>query len=124
MSDLPDYHLDPRFIAGVDMVRRTGSDQFQMRWDDEQEPVIWVAVSRHRVGNAPVYTAGAHVDPVRAVLQLCETLIDGGECAHCHRPSLFDMDDGPWERELSALVCVTQYDPELKTYRRDCEGDT
>ena len=42
-STVVDPRLDPRFIAGVDMVRRTGVSDIQIRYDDEQEPIVWVA---------------------------------------------------------------------------------
>ena len=126
-----DYHLDPRFIAGVDMIRRTGALDFQIRYDDDQDPVVWVAVAQHvvgrdgrptpkgTVGSCPVYTVGAALNGVRAVMKLCEELIDGGQCAHCGKPAMFD--DGFDGTIFDEALCWTQWDPELATFRRSCE---
>jgi hypothetical protein len=68
------------------------------------------------------HEAAAAIDPVTATLRLCAQVIDGGHCAHCHRLTIFieDADDpGP----LGRAGCVYQWDPELVTFRRSCEGD-
>lgn len=126
------YELDPKFIAGVDMARRTGSIEFQLRYSDDAEPTVWVAVATHNIGvnglPAPpaepgeiTHTAAGGLTPLSAVLRLCDQLIDGGQCAHCGKPSAFDHGTAS---ALPPALCWTQWDPELKTYRRNCEGDT
>lgn len=125
--------LDPRFVAGVDMLRRTGADTFAIRYSDDEEPVVWFAVVHHWTKDGvPVAmgtpdarvvweTAAGH-DPTQAVMRLCEQLIDGGMCAHCKRPAGFSDDLEPMP--IEETICWTQWDPELATFRRACEGDT
>lgn len=105
-----------KFLAALDMVKRTSALQFQLRWSDDEEPVIWIAVA--------IYKGGAETDaslnPLRAVLRLLERVCDGGKCTHCNRPTGLDPDSLE-TMPLNDLVCWYQYDPELKTFRRGCE---
>jgi hypothetical protein len=112
--------LEERFLAGVEMVRRTGSDQFQLRWSDDEEPTVWLAVARYPEGQ---WDTAAGRDPFVAVSRLLETLIDGGTCKHCGRPAGLDPDSLD-TMPLNELVCWYQYDPEVKSFRRGCEDDT
>lgn len=102
-------------LALIDMVGHTGSESCQIRYSDDDQPVIWMAVGkwgdRHEVGAA--------TDPVTAAFRLLETVVDGGTCTHCKKPTGItqDFDDMPME----TLVCWYQYDPELKKFRRGCE---
>ena len=97
--------------------RRTGCHQFVIRYCDEDQPVVWLALGRW--GRSWQVAAALH--PVAAVFALCDQVIDGGACTHCHRPTGFapDLDTMP----LDTLVCWYQYDPELATFRRGCAGD-
>lgn len=120
MSD--DYRLDPKFIAGVELIGRTGSRSFRLGWsDDGNDPTVWYAVATYDRG---AEAAGA-LDPVKAVLRLCEQIIDGGICTHCHQSTIFDDNpgDSPYDVLLGAMGCVYAWDPELSTFRRSCEGD-
>lgn len=118
--------LDPRAMAGVDMIRRTGATQFQIRFSDDEEPVVWIANASYDRPNPFTGRPGTRwetasgMDPTTAIMRLCEQLMDGGECQHCHRPTGFspDMDALP----LDDLGCWYQFDPELATFRRGCEG--
>lgn len=130
--DLGANGLDPRFIAVVDLVRRTGAQEFQVRYQDDEQPVVWVAVARHRVNDGmPVaadapgedrWEAAGAIGPYLAVLRLVEALVDGGYCKHCGRAS--GVVDDPGDMPLADAVCWYQYDPEMKTFRRSCEGET
>lgn len=124
---------DAMFLAAVDMARRTGMLEFQIRYSDDKEPTVWIALGLHKWGlsGLPVpsnekglerWTTASSMTPIGAVVALCETLIDGGMCTHCHRPAGITVDFDPMP--LDALFCWTQYDPELKTFRRACEGST
>lgn len=110
---------DAKLTAGVDFIRRTGSKTFQLRYSDDEQPVVWIAVAgypdeRHEVD--------ASLDPIRAVLRLCERLADGGQCVHCGRPTGLDPDTIE-TMPLNDLICWYQFDPELRTFRRGCEGN-
>lgn len=124
---------DPRLTAGLDLLRRTGCSTVEIRYSDDEQPVVWMAVAGYTAAGDPksgnparreartVHEAAAALDPTRAVLRLCEQLVDGGRCAHCHRPTGFEpntLDTMPADQ----LVCWYQYDPELQTFRRGCAG--
>lgn len=122
---------DPRFMAGIDLLRRTGMVSFQIRYSDDEEPIVWMAVGEWRVdwrgrprpkGGKSHHEAAAALDPLRAILRLCDQMVDGAMCAHCGRPSGVN-DDFTAEMPLDELVCWYTFDPELKTFRRSCEGD-
>jgi hypothetical protein len=110
---------EPRLLAGVDLLRRTGATETQIRFHDDEKPVVWLAVAVYSQG---AEAAGA-LDPTLAVLRLCEQVVDGGQCTHCKRPAGLDPDTLD-RMPLDQLVCWYQYDPELQTFRRGCEGDT
>jgi hypothetical protein len=127
----PDPH-DPRMTAGIDLLRRTGMRQFQLRYSDDEQPVVWMAVGKwfvdaggrpRKSGGTITYESASALDPVRAVLRLCDTMLDGGFCLHCKRPSGV-TEHWSSEMPLAELVCWYIYDPELEKFRRSCEGDT
>ena len=128
MSEPPD---DPRFVALVAMIGRTGAAEFQIRYSDDEQPVVWVAVAGHRrINNRPSrrgkvnhYEAGGGMTPLQACFRLAEQIVDGSECAHCHRPAGI-TDDWESEMPLAEHVCWYVYDPEVSTFRRSCEGET
>lgn len=106
---------DPRFLPAIDMLGRTGADSFQIRFCDEEKPVVWMALAEWD-GH---WEVGASMHPVKAVFRLCEQVIDGGRCQHCARPTAFMSDFAPMPGE--DFVCYYKWDPELKTFRRGCE---
>lgn len=105
---------DPRMVAAIDMLRRTGANEVQIRYSDDEHPVVWIAVAQWR-GH---WEAGAGMHPSHALFALCAEVIDGGTCKHCKRPTGFDSSFG--QMPLDKVVCWYQYDPELKTFRRGC----
>jgi hypothetical protein len=129
-----DYEIDPRFIAGTALIGRTGAQTFRIGYSDpdDGEPTVWYAVATWRTMTAgpTVHLNGAEaaggLSPVRAVMRLCEKIIDGGTCTHCHQMTIFDDNpgDSPFDTLLAEMGCVYAWDPELQTFRRGCEGDT
>lgn len=109
-------------MAGIEFLRRTGATQFSIRFQDDEEPTVWVAVVKYNLDGEDIYEAAGAIQPRRAIMRLCEMLADGGTCVHCKRPTGFEPDDIT-TMPVAELVCWYQYDPELKTYRRACEGD-
>jgi hypothetical protein len=112
---------DPaRFLAGIDMIKRTGGARFQLRFSDDEKPVAWIAVGIWNATGQPRFEVAAGLDPLCAVMRLCEQVIDGGRCQHCSKPTAFEpvsIEDMP---PLDRTLCWYQYDPELETYRRGC----
>lgn len=116
--------LDPRLAAGVALLGRCGARDLQIRFSDDELPVVWFAVASFERDGLEVHETAAAMEPVMAVLRLCESVIDGGRCVHCERPSGFEPDHAtPTDTPLAHLICWYQWDPELVTFRRGCEGD-
>jgi hypothetical protein len=107
---------DPRFMAALDLLARTGMDEFQIRQSDEGSPTAWLAVGRW----GKHWDSTGAMNPVLAVFRLCDEMIDGGICQHCGRPSGFEpsMDSMP----LAEHVCWYQWDPSTRTFARGCTG--
>lgn len=114
---------EDKLTAAVEFIRRTGARQIQVRYSDDEQPVIWFVVAlygkRGPAGLDRVITA-ASTTPVDAALRLCEQIADGGICAHCRRPVGFEpkmLNRMPYDK----LICWYQWDPENKVFRRGCE---
>jgi hypothetical protein len=110
-----DFEVDPRLPAAVELIGRTGSEGFQLRYCDEEKPVVWLALAEY----GDHWEVAAAMAPGTAIFRLCEQLVDGGKCTHCGRPTgvTFDFDPMP----VPESVCWYQWDPELATFRRGCE---
>lgn len=122
-------------VAAVDMIRRTGCAHFELRYSEPDEqteaekaqnehqfPIIWIATAHYIRGEANVYLSGAALNPTRACLELLETVVDGGMCTWCKRPTGLEpdsLDDMP----MSEMFCWFQYDPETKRFRPGCGGE-
>jgi hypothetical protein len=134
MASRPDDDSDdPRWVPAVDLVRRTGAREFQIRYCEEEEPVVWLALAMHLTRDGrPVaedgketWSVGSGFTPSAALFALCDSLLDGGTCQHCGRPTGFIPDnERQVDEELGApFVCWYRWDPELRTFRRKCEGE-
>jgi hypothetical protein len=133
MNKPPDLQMseeqDRKMMAAAVFVRRCGAQQFQLRYSDDEEPVVWMAIAKHGLENGQPIAAGgnahyevaASVDPLRAVLRLCERLADGGQCTHCGRMTGLEPDE-LGAMPLSDAICWYVYDPGEGRFRRGCEG--
>jgi hypothetical protein len=115
-----------KFAAALDMVRRTGADEVQVRYCEEEKPIVWM-VAAHWPDREGIlkdhWDVAGGMNPWIAMLRLCEATIDGGTCIHCYKPTA--IDDKPADAFLEAtesFMCWYRYDPELNTFRRSCEG--
>jgi hypothetical protein len=120
LDELPNDN--PRLRAAAELVGRTGAKQLQIRRCEEEQPTVWLAVACYGeiVG---VWQVGAGNEPLVAVLDLCNKLLDGGKCTHCHRPTGLSDDFGEWgQMPMEDRFCWYKWDPELATFRRSCEG--
>lgn len=117
---------DPRFTAALTLLGRTGVQQVQVRYSDDEQPVVWMVAAswRQRRGDqdGTYWEAAGGMDPLRAALRLLDVVIDGGTCTHCRRQT-FVSDDWTRAMPLNDLFCWYVFDPERKTFRRSCEGD-
>lgn len=112
-------HDDKRLLACIDLIGRTGAEGFQMRFSDEPDPVIWIAVAEWK----QIHECGSGLNPLVAATRLIERAINGGLCAHCGKTCGASFD---WERKqpLDDFICWFVYDPETAKFRRSCEGET
>jgi hypothetical protein len=121
---LPQADQD-KLKAAFDFIGRTGARTVSIRYSDDEKPVVWFVVAEYD-GTNPMGIEGHEVDaslsPVRAALRLCERLADGGQCRHCGRPTGLEPDHLD-TMPLDEMICWYQWDPELKTFRRGCEGN-
>lgn len=129
---------EPQFLAAVHLIGRAGAHDFALRYSDDEDPIVWLCIATFLVDEhgtparegRETWEAAAGHNPLDAALRLAERLVDGGECAHCHRPTIFHADVDPLlgEGQAGALVdtafCNYQWDPELATFRRACEGES
>jgi len=108
---------DPRYLAAVDLLGHTGAHEFQIRYCDEDTPLVWMALGRWNRH----WAVGAALGPLAAIFDLCDNVIDGGHCTHCQRPTGFAPDLDPMP--LAPLVCWYQWDPSTRKFVRSCAGD-
>jgi len=109
---------DDRLVACIDLARRSGATTIEVRYSDDNEPVVWMAVGKWGEN----FEAAGAMNPLRAAIRLLEAVIDGGICTHCQRPSAVS-DDWTQAMPLEQHVCWYIYDPEMKKFRRGCEGE-
>jgi hypothetical protein len=123
---------EPRLMAAVDMARRTGAREVQIRYSDDEQPVVWMVVAGYSTrgdgvprptGKVNRFRVGAGLSPLEAAMALLNDAVDGAICTHCGRPTGI-TGDFEGKMPLDEYICWYRYDPELKTFRRDCEGDT
>ena len=80
-------------IAGL--VGHTGAEGFQLRYSDDEQPVVWMAVGTYPGGRAE---ADAGLTPGEAAWRLGERLVDGGTCQLLTEFGILDLPDfGPVE---------------------------
>ncbi|MCB0968293.1 MAG: hypothetical protein KDB37_15785 [Ilumatobacter sp.] len=113
-----------KLSAAVAMIGRCGAASVQIRWSDDEDPVVWFVVAEFDEG---VWETAAGRDPIEAALRCAEQLVDGATCVHCGRPTALDTD---WQSPVTSIadmtglaLCAYVYDPELHTFRRSCEGE-
>lgn len=111
---------EDRLSAAAALIPRLGCTDMTLRYDEgdkEGDVVVWNAIA-YFPGAQP-QVAGA-LTPYRAVYRLLEQLMDGGICNYCKKPTgiVENFDEQP----PMLLVCWYSYDPELKVFRRGCEG--
>lgn len=127
---------DPRFVAAMELIGRTAADSFQIRYSDDEQPIVWMALATYgeRIKKAVNYDPKRHVGtsgtilgaaftPLNAVMALLRNVFElAPECEHCRRPPRV-TDDWARTQPLGRAVCWYVFDPELEKFRRDCEGD-
>lgn len=130
VTDMQDAVKDPRYIPAIELLRRNGAKEVQLRYDEEQQPLVWVAVAGFSLingkpagrGKLNAWQAGGGLDPLSSLFALCRACLDRkGWCTHCHRNTMFE--ETIESQPLEDFYCWYQWDPENRTFRRGCEGD-
>ena len=118
-TELPDEYAD--FItACVDMIGRTGATNWELRYDDNggEGEVVWMCIATYKDDKHEVAAA---MLPDQAAFRLIETLCDGSECQHCHRP--VSMHVTPHEaHDMPPMICNYVYDQGRRSFVRGCEA--
>lgn len=112
---------DPRLIAAMGVIGRTGATDIDIRYSDDTEPVVWLVVAHYEGDGRKAYQTAAALDPLTAILELCENLIDGGYCVDCNRPTAFDPSlDNTGVFDIDKLCWITwRYND--ADFKRACE---
>lgn len=127
-SSQVDDPKDPRFTAAIDLIGRSGATSFELRYSDDQQPVVWMAIGSwpaslfDKGAKGERHEAAGALSPMKAVMRLLTSILDGvGTCSHCKRPTAVS-DDFTRSMPLEDHVCWYVYDPEMQMFRRGCEG--
>ena len=105
---------DKRLPAACALLGHTGAAEVQIRYCEEEKPVIWMAAGRW----GKRWEAAGGMTPLAAVFRLCDEVIDGGQCTHCRKPAGFEPSIDPMP--LSRFVCWYQWDPSTENFVRGC----
>ena len=123
MTEPMSLEQERKLTAAVDLLGRTGASGVQIRYSDDESPVVWFVVAEY---GPDVWETAAGRDPVEALIRCASQVVDGGTCRHCNLPAVVETD---WENPLDVFanrigfdLCAYTYDPELATFRRSCEG--
>ena len=121
--------LRPTSIAILDLIGRSGASEFNLRFNDDDDIVVWEALAVYPAASAEdelLREACAGMNPDVAIERLGEALIDGGRCVHCGKMTTLDLN---WEHPINEHMpgfnqfgCAYVFDPELVTFRRSCES--
>lgn len=111
---------EDKLLAAIEFIRRTGAKSVQVRYSDDEQPVIWFVAVEYLTPTESRWEAAAGFDALEAALRFCEHVADGGMCVHCHRRTGFEP-KSLGRMPFDDVICWYQYDPELKTFRRGCE---
>lgn len=138
--------LTPRFTAAIDLLRRTGAKEVDVRFsgagpEASEWPVVWtiVYIPDERLGMPPgSFDCASAPNPELAALRLCEHLIDGAICTHCGKPSVFEegantdfytesefirtnQDDTSDSISVTSIFCIYAYEPGAGKFVRSCD---
>jgi len=132
----------PAFVAGLNLISRTGAGRFQLRCSVEDEPPVWLSVVQF--ANSPVNAAGlssngstvpdvfyetaSGLGPLESVMRLCDQVLAGSTCGHCERPILFQIfqttNIETLTDSLDPEFCVMAWSPLAEQFQPACQrGD-
>lgn len=112
---MPGGKNDDLFNACIKLIGRTGAREFRIRYCGEAKPIVWLAIGQW----SGKWQATGGMNPVEAIMRLCEYVVDAGFCTHCHRPTGVTIE--PDSMLLDKVVCWYQYDPSTRQFVRGCD---
>lgn len=110
-------------LACIDMIGHTGAADTDIRYQDDQQPVVWMAVAHWKsTETGDIYQVGAGFNVERALVKLLKETVDGGQCTHCGRPTGFDP-DRPLYTDMGdgGLICWYFYNPQTRKIQGGCQ---
>lgn len=122
--EVDDYEDPSQLLGDMELINactnllgRTGCDEYATRVSKDEHPIVFIFMARW--GDHWEAMAGTKLS--QAVFRMAQHIVDGGLCVHCQKPTGVDRD---FADELDTEhICWYQMDPELKRFRRSCEGD-
>ena len=98
-------------MAAVELLRRGGETEFQLRFSDEMDPTLWIAM----VPLAENYwEVAAALTAEEAVFLLCRNLFSASACTHCDKLMMFEPSE--LEFEMFPDRCAITWSPALGRY--------
>lgn len=113
--------------AGIEMIGRSGADEFQIRYHDDEEPTLWMAAASWKRPGGTYWDSAGGMTPRSAVLRLVGIVFENALCIRCQRKMTFspqkreDILPKDLETRVKSDTCYTGWDPETKKFLRDCE---
>lgn len=124
MTNIDDLFDSAKMKAASQLIERTGAKNFRIGMsDDGEEPTVWYVCAAYKnVSGVVAGEAAAAMDPLTAMLRLCEQLINGAECTNCGKTTGFSMErDDLVEKLESCGVCIVVYNEETESFNRSCD---
>lgn len=130
----------PAFMAGLNLLSRTGAGAIQIRCSDDDEPVVWMIVVQYRNsienlvavasnGSSPpeyFYETACGQGPIEAVMRLCSEVLAGSTCSFCDREVRFEVlntvDVVAASQPLDPDTCVVAWDNSQSQFLPSCRS--
>ena len=129
----------PAFIAGMNLLARTGAGAIQIRCSCDDVPAVWMLIVQYpnplsvlaeastNGSHAPeiFYETACGLGPLEAVMRLCNEVLAGSTCSFCARSVRFQVfntvDVAAAGAPPDPTVCVVEWDNTEGQFRPSCK---